>query len=324
MSRSYKKVGGYAVAGGSDKWNRSRYHRDERRKVKRLLHEQLAYGTSTWKPVEEACCLYGDVCNVDDWWCDDPSEYIINYEGGSTPKEDFDHDCFMCRFSYCDKDYDCSEEPWEKIVMNKVDYSLHSADRWSWHSDGGSFFHDDLSSLRRKFDTEVFGIPTYSWRHIRRRSDSCDLWERYCDNRDAIHNKKHPTMRVHCEYKKLKPAPKLRGSTEWIDWRLAQILGKPSYEYYQRTICVPYRKDHKFDTSLIYAGLEKGMELTSVRIYKSRDWYNRQIRYIKWDIGDYIIKLAPTTFHGPKDFIEWIRAHQEKLIEGHFKLRFRK
>ena len=37
MSRS-KKIGGYGIAGGSDKWNRSRYHRDERRKVKAICH----------------------------------------------------------------------------------------------------------------------------------------------------------------------------------------------------------------------------------------------------------------------------------------------
>lgn len=320
MSRSYKRIGGYGIAGDSDKWNRSRYHRDERRKVKRLLHEQLAYETSIWKPVEGTCCLYGDVCNVDDWWCDDPSKYIINYEEDSAPKGDFDHDCFMCRFSYWDKDYDCSEEPWEKIVMNKIDRSLGSADKYGWASDGGSYFHDNLSTMRQEFDKEVFGIPPYSWRHIRRGSGLFDLWDRYCDNREALHNKKHPQMIIRCEYKVKKACP-LRGTSDWIDWKLA--YGEV-YNYYTRTIKVPYNKSHRYDTSLLLKGLDGDAVVERVYVYKHRDWMMRQIRSCRWDMGDYIIKLAPTTLHGPKDFIEWIRAHQEELILGAFRYRYGK
>lgn len=315
MSRSYRKTGAYAIAGGSDKWNRTRYHRDERRKVKRLLHEQLAYGTSIWKPVEGPCCLYGDVCNVDDWWCDDPSKYIINYEEDSTPKEDFDHDCFMCRFSYWDKDYDWSEEPWEKIVMNKVDRTIPSGDKYGWSTDGGAYWQDDLSTIRQEFDKGLFGEPEYSWRS---RRIPYEAWNRYVENRKAMYNKKHPTMRVCCEYSKPK-------KDHWLEWaKKCNIAFGDAYDYYTRVFEVPYRKYHKIDAELVFEGLEEGMKLISCKVYKSKDYWKRMIRNPRFDVIDFAIMIAPTTLHGPKDFTEWMRAHQEEIIKNHFKYRYRK
>ena len=45
MSRSYRKVGAYAYCGGTDKKDRTLYHREERAKVRDLLKAQEKLGT---------------------------------------------------------------------------------------------------------------------------------------------------------------------------------------------------------------------------------------------------------------------------------------
>lgn len=315
MSRSYKKIGGYGIAGGSDKWNRSRYHRDERRKVKAICHNVEKWYERDYK-LES---LDGELDEVasDYNWCD-----LTNFGENNIPYNKYMDEVYypdwMIYFDSNNITYEWEIEA-EKIVMNKVDRSLGSADKYCWASDGGSYFRDDLSSMRQEFDEEVFGIPTHSWRY-RRGLDSCDLWYRYCDNREALHNKKHPQMVIYCSYRVKKTCP-LRGTADWIDWRLA--YGEV-YDHYTRTIKVPYNRAHYYDTGLLLKGLDKGAEVEKVDVYKQKDWAMRQIRSCRWDLGDYIIKMAPTSLHGPKDFLEWIRAHQEELILGAFRYRYGK
>ena len=316
MSRSYKRIGGYGITGGSDKWNRSRYHRDERRKVKSICHNVEKWYDRDYRFESldgEVDILASDFnfCDITHFGCDD-IPYDTYMDEVYDPEWRVYYDKYDIEYSW--------EIEAEKIVMNKVDRSLGSADKYGWASDGGSYFHDNLSTMRQEFEKEVFGIPPYSWRHIRRGSGLCDLWDRYCDNREALYNKKHPQMIIRCEYKVKKTCP-LKGTSDWIDWRLA--FGEV-YNYYTRTIKVPYNKSHRYDTSLLLKGLPSDAEIERVYVYKHRDWMMRQIRSCRWDLGDYIIKLAPTTLHGPKDFIEWIRAHQEELILGAFRYRYGK
>ena len=144
MSRSYRKVGAYAYCSGSDKKDRTLYHREERAKVRRLLKEQEKFGIS----------------EVDD-----------NFE-----------------------------EPYEKIVMGKVDRSLQFADKWCWSSDGGAYWREDLSSIRKDFDRELFGMPPLSLLGSWRRRTMTTIWDKYVENRDAKYNKEHPKLKVNVHY----------------------------------------------------------------------------------------------------------------------------
>lgn len=293
MSRSYKKVGAYAWAGGSDKWNRSRYHRDERRKVKAICHEvEMA-----WEPDIPYDPNEIDIPSSDSLYCE-----VYHFGLCDIPYKD-----------WMDEEYnpDCTvyEQPlvgsWESIaddiVMNAVDYSLHSADKYSWASDGGAYWRDDKSSIRTVFDRDIFGAPQHSWRWNYKEST---VWERYIAERNARHNKKHPQLSVHIEYRKLTFSDPI-----WGD----------SFSSFRRVAVVPYNREHKYPNS-VFDGIDG--EVTRVSVYKRRG--PKQLQNPKWDVIDYVISIAPTTFHGPKDLIEWLRAHQEDIIDGMFKRRFGK
>lgn len=71
--------------------------------------------------------------------------------------------------------------PTDKIV-SVVDYSCEYADKWSWASDGGTFLMENESSLRSKFNSELFGLES-NWRH-----GPQNIWQRY---QSAIKNKTH-------------------------------------------------------------------------------------------------------------------------------------
>lgn len=66
------------------------------------------------------------------------------------------------------------ELPTDRIV-NGIDYSCRFADKWTWASDGGTYIRETESSLKIKFEEEIFGIA-FNWR-----KKSKDIWTRYND-----------------------------------------------------------------------------------------------------------------------------------------------
>lgn len=251
MSRSYRKVGAYAYCGGSDKKDRTLYHREERAKVRDLLKAQEKLGTDV-----------GDLLY---------------------------------------------EEPCEKIVMNKVDRSLHLSDKWCWSSDGGAWWREDLSSIRKDLDKALFGLPprcVISWK------TGLTLWDEYVENRDAKYNKEHPVLRVNVHYlvEDQDPFSRLR----------KRLSGEPCYiEKVKKTI-VPYNKAHKIPS---YAYDVDG-KITDVYIYKVRG--KRQLSGRQYTVSDYAIITAPNTFKKPEDLVDWLRANQEKIILNYFRRAFSK
>ena len=124
MSRSFKKHGYIKWCGGnSDKWDRTCYSRNRRRKDKSICKE-----------------------------------------------------CTNFPFDFLTEDDNLEQIPSDKIVKNGVDYSVSNSDKYSWSSDGGSYFSDDISSLRKEFNKEIFGIDK---RNAKRNS-----WEDYLSNRE--------------------------------------------------------------------------------------------------------------------------------------------
>ena len=251
MSRSYRKVGAYAYCSGTDKKDRTLYHREERAKVRALLKAQEKLGTDL---------------------------------------EDFPY-----------------EEPCDKIVMNKVDRSLQFADKWCWSSDGGAYWREDLSSIRKDFDKAVFGLPprcVVSWK------TGVTLWDEYVENRNAKYNKEHPQLRVSVHYLVEDPDPfsKLR----------KRVMGESCYIDKVKKTIVPYNKAHKIPS---YAYDVDG-EITDVYIYKVTG--KRQLSGKQYTVSDYAIMTAPNTFKKPEDLVDWLRANQEKIILNYFRRVFSK
>lgn len=254
MSRSYRKVGAYAYCSGSDKKDRTLYHREERAKVRRLLKEQEKYGVS----------------EVDD-----------NFE-----------------------------EPYEKIIMGKVDRSLQFADKWCWSSDGGAYWREDLSSIRKDFDRELFGMPPLSLLGSWRRKTMTTIWDKYVENRDAKYNKEHPKLKVNVHYV-------VESDDPWSTLR-ARVLGESYRVSKVKTTLVPYNKAHKIPS---YAYEVEG-EITNVYVYKVRG--KSPLSGKQYGISDYIVLEAPNTFQRPEELVGWLRTNQEKLILGYFKRCFSK
>lgn len=252
MSRSYRKVGAYAYRSGTDKKDRTLYHREERAKVRDLLKAQEKLGTDV---------------------------------------EDFPY-----------------EEPCEKIVMNKVDRSLHFSDKWCWSSDGGAWWREDISSIRKDFDKALFGLPpecVFSWK--RKRST---IWDEYVENRNAKYNKEHPMLKVSVHYLVEDPDPfsRLR----------KRVLGEPCYiEKVKRTL-VPYNKAHKTPPH----AYDVDGQITNVYIYKERG--KGPLSGRQYSVTDYAIMTAPNTFKKSKDLVDWLRANQEKIILKYFRRVFSK
>ena len=94
-------------------------------------------------------------------------------------------ECTNFPFDFLTEDDNLEQIPSDKIVKNGVDYSVSNSDKYSWSSDGGSYFSDDLSSLRKEFNKEIFGIDK---RNVKRNS-----WEDYLSNREKVFNKDKPT-----------------------------------------------------------------------------------------------------------------------------------
>lgn len=200
------------------------------------------------------------------------------------------------------------EEPYEKIVMDKVDRSLQFADKWCWSSDGGAYWREDLSSIRKDFDRALFGLPpkcVFSWK-----PKPETVWDEYVENRDAKYNKEHPRLKVNVHYLVEDPDPfsRLR----------KRLTSEPCYIDRVKTTFVPYNKAHKIPSH----AYEVDGEITKVYIYKVRG--KEALHGRQYSVIDYAILLAPNTFQRPEELVAWFRANQNKIILGYFKRCFSK
>lgn len=168
-------------------------------------------------------------------------------------------------FSTCYSEIDSIK--WEitadKIVVNTIDYSLPDADKWSWGSDGGSYWSSDKSEMRMEFDKVVFGIPYYSFRWIYQSFSKNEAWNDYLRYREAAQNKKH----------------------SYYKWRT------------------------------LWNG-EKWLQHVRGPKQADSDWNIMEMLFYR--------KVIPFSFWGPEDFIAWMRAHEEEIIELALKMRYKR
>jgi hypothetical protein len=57
--------------------------------------------------------------------------------------------------------YETNRNPDDKFVNRKVDRNVNWNDNYSWASDGGSYFSENLSSIRKDFEKEVWNEEFY-------------------------------------------------------------------------------------------------------------------------------------------------------------------
>lgn len=223
MSRSYKKHGFSSFASySSDKPSRIIYHRNERRKIKKLLNQVSI--EDCYLPAMDADLGYvwdNDMCMV----CKDCDEEAFAYCENLSDYMDED---WHVEPNYCFNRNGCGvfiseNNPIDKIITKGIDYSVKYSDRWSWASDGGQYWTADISKLRRRFDTEVFGI-FYGTRYYRR-GNGTTIWDEYLYFRNASHNKKHKVWHVYTNWKGEKSGYWITGPQQASgDWGLMEFL----------------------------------------------------------------------------------------------------
>lgn len=277
MSRSYKKHPYDTICSSyGDKWCRNYYHRAERRKIKRLLNEEIKLGIE--KPIvwDKSFCVP----------CIDSrmySDYEIPYEKYGVDFPNYD---FCC----C---YNNEQHPAEKII-NKKDYSLKYADKWSWASDGGTYYQSDLSDLRRKFDEEVFGFKTCK--------PNDTIWSKYKFYVEKKYNDYHPTLKIFLSRKVMK---------EFC------LFHEPYYEEEieeKKCVEVPYDKQHKFNKSILKGGWEvyRFCKITSAGWHKDGRWES------------IYFGMMPTTLQNSEEVVEWLRQNEERMLRTIYRMRYGK
>ena len=289
MSRSYKKHSFNSICSSyGDKFCRSYYHKSERRKVKKILKEEIREGIE--KPViwnEEMCTVCMDTRAFFD--------YDIPYEkyGVDYPTYEFDGHC--C----CYKD---NPRPSEKII-NGIDYSLKYSDKWAWASDGGAYYHSDLTELRRDFNREVFS-GYYNTVNAWCRSRDYDIWSRYQSYVNKKHNTDKPTMTIALR-------KNVKVSKHWNEI-LKCYFDVEDYE--KKFIEAPYNKQHKYDPSII----PEGWEVYS--IYKKRGYgWDKENRW-----KEVRFSMIPDNFTTKEQLIDWLRNNEERMIKTIYRLRYGK
>ena len=218
MSRSYKKTGASSICSShTDKSDRNIYHRAERRKTKILLNEEIKFG------IEKPFTYDKDICTL----CIDSqsfNDYDIPYEKYGVSHPNYNFDVICC----CET---IEERPSDKIITKGIDYSLPMSDRWSWGSDGGSYWQANKESMRRKFNQVVFGLSYRSWKWVYYSFPKNEVWNDYLYFREAAQNKKHSYYKWRELWNGEKWLQHIRGlKTANSDWNLIEML------FYRRMI----------------------------------------------------------------------------------------
>lgn len=240
MSRSFKKHGYSKWCGrNSDKWDRTCYSRNKRRKEKIICKE----------------CT-----NI-------PFELLTEYDN-------------------------LKQIPSDNLIKNKIDYSVNNSDKYSWASDGGNHFSDDLSSLRKEFNKEIFGINEIN---IKR-----NAWDDYLSNRRKVFNKDKPTWRLVISRKVVK---------EYVPDFFSFDGYFPLFKEEKKYITLNH-KPTKED-------IPEGWKLVS--FWKQKKSYG----FGNWFLMDYVFEdnLIPLNFETSDEMVIWFRKNQEDILRKWLKAR---
>ena len=201
-------------------------------------------------------------------------------------------ECTNFPFDFLTEDDNLENIPSDKIVKNGVDYSVSNSDKYSWSSDGGSYFSDDLSSLRKEFNKEIFGIDK---RNVKRNS-----WEDYLSNREKVFNKDKPTWRLVVSRKVVK---------EYVPDLFSWDGYFPLFKEEKKYITLDHKPTEK--------DIPEGWEM--VDFWKQKKHYS----FGNWFLMDYVFEdnLIPLNFKTSDEMIDWFRENQEDILKKWLKAR---
>lgn len=166
----------------------------------------------------------------------------------------------------------------DKFVKNNIDRSVRMADKYDWTSDGGVYFQDDISSLRKKFDKIVapliFGIGY-----------SKTVWEEYQEKLELVFNKDKKEYTVKTK--------------KFIGY---DSMGLEVFDTKYITT-TEYPPNIVFGNDIIVAGW-----------WKKR---NKYFSLSNWYLIDFLFKnnLIPLTFKNSDELIAWLRENEEIILK---------
>lgn len=199
------------------------------------------------------------------------------------------------------------EEPADTVINENVDYSLEFSDKWSWSSDGGNYFRDNLLTLRGEFDKEVFGDDCYyfSFKHNSKRKDKT-VWEKYALYREKVLSNKKRMYIVTFFYKK-------RVGTSVYKIGKSEVT-EPIYEETRKQIKVgKHPSKIKFENDGWYR----------MTFWKERANY---YHFSDWFLLEFLFKrnIIPLSFNNSEELISWLRENEEEIIRKWFLIKYKK
>lgn len=340
MSRSFRKHWSSQWACGEDKPFRQSYNRSCRRKNNRIVRECEIYYRDLdriFHPYEEMSSCYGDICHVDEWVSS--PEYLVDNEPEHQPNPDM-NTCIGCCWSENCWDWNnhkfvdmWDEAPDEKFCKNRIDYSVKYSDKWSWPSDGGTFYEGDINSLRRELNEELFaGRSNHRW---------CDktIWDDYCEYRDAkVNSNSERTWMVTYliptgiefeldfwnSHKRYENGMKVPKDDEKYHWAVEPAVWDRTFLYlncYRKvTVGEEVKKElkHRPHTGDI------PKKAINISVWRPNKRNHSQARG-DGDLMSFLFyrNIIPTTFKSREEMTSWILKHEEEIVKKWYKLKIR-
>lgn len=176
---------------------------------------------------------------------------------------------------------------------NRIDYSVRMSDKYSWCSDGGNYFCDDIYSMRKEFEDEVFSLD-YRWH---KQPDT--IWDKYHQHLEKVFNNKKKNWVVKLERKKIKKID----FGFYMPWNEIRF---PSYETE-----VKYLEVGEYPPTLIKKDKFKGWEV--------KNWWAKKnyLTHSNWELFGFLFKnnMIPLDFKSEEELFCWLRKNQEIIIE---------
>jgi hypothetical protein len=312
MSRSYKKHG-YSVIGSpyGSKKDRKLYHRSVRRRAKDLIKEIIKendfdgdYRYVDGLHYNEDCkkCILHDIFYHED---EIPyGNYILSTRPIYVDEEHCFYTCYPTRHKKI--------AAIDKILTKGKDYSASYADKWSWDTDGKAYFRDDLFTIRKQFNEEVFGIDA-------NRYSFSNIWLDYGRCVAKFTNTNKPTWQI-----TVRKTEYICRQLHWGDPGFS--IGNP-YDWHKRgwvteekeiTVEIPYKK-HLRAEDIPLEDWDRVIRCYHCSHIHYDGYIHSDILYKLFDWG-----MIPLNFKTSDQLVEWLRKNEEKVIKTYYNYYYRK
>lgn len=246
------------------------------------------------------------------------------------------HTLRECEIFYrdCKISEDCSEAPDDRFCKNRIDYSVKFSDKWSWPSDGGSYYREDLATVRRDINEELFSEESNHYSHE-------TIWDEYCNYRDARNvSKYNHTWKLNYEipvgieleldywnsHKLYKKGMIIPPEDKECCYKVEVNPWDKTIAYLNKYNKVPVTE--KFEKILDHSprrGSDIPKNAIHVSIWRKDKWRYSQARS-DWGLMSFLFyrNIIPTTFSSREEMTSWILKHNEEIANKWFRIKNRK